>query len=359
MLAASEILPTIAERAGPPYGGALLGAPGPTVQMVGSRRCALPLGAFGTGWLGANLTIAAVTCHPLALGRAARMGRVVKERVAGGPAFRRRLRPETQRAQTLVTPAELAERYVQVDYGPARRGWWSPGNASRLPVVLAHGYCTSANAVGSDAAPVLDVAADLRAAGHPVLAMTFGYATGAYPFGAGWREAEDVRTACAWVLSETGAPALAWGFSAGAHAAVLAASVPGPFSAVVSDSPVVHLVDVVRSECARRSHLPRAAFGPLRWAIPLMAGARPVDLSRHRTADVYPVPVLVVRAGRDDIISPAAAEVVRRATGGQAWEVAGAAHAQAYRVAPSAYFTRVQRLLAEVDGNPSLTRPAP
>jgi acetyl esterase/lipase len=189
--------------------------------------------------------------------------------------------------------------------------------------------------------------------------MTFGYAAGAYPFGAGWREAEDVRAACAWVASETGAPALAWGFSAGAHAAVLAGSVPGPLCAVVSDSPVVDLSEVVRSECARRSHLPRVAFGPLRWMIALMAGARPVDLSRHGTPDVYPVPVLVVHAGRDDIVSPEAAEVVRRATGGQAWEVAGAAHAQGYRFAPSAYFTRVQRLMEEVEWRPPLTRPAP
>ncbi|MBO0714188.1 MAG: hypothetical protein J2O39_01375 [Acidimicrobiales bacterium] len=269
-----------------------------------------------------------------------------------------RLRPETQREETVVSPEELAARYERVDYGPARTGWWCPGDASRLPVVLAHGYCRSANAVGSDAAPVLDAASDLHAAGHPVLAMTFGYATGAYPFGAGWREAQDVWTACAWVASETGAPALVWGFSAGAHAAVLAASLPGPVSAVVSDSPVVDLVQLVRSECVRRSHLPPAVFGPLRCAIPLMAGARPVDLSRHRIGEVYPVPALVVHAGRDDLISSEAADVVRRITGGHVWEVAGAAHTQGYRVARHAYFTRVQRLLEEVDGHPSPTWPA-
>lgn len=326
---------------------------------MSTRRYGRGLGALGAGWLGANLAIAAATCHPPALGRAAARGRVVRERVTGSPVLPRRLRPESRGLQTVVTPEELAARYARIDYGPERTGWWRPGKANRLPVVLAHGYCTSANAVGSDAAPVLDVAADLQAAGHPVLAMTFGYATGAYPFGAGWREAQDVRAACTWVMSETGAPALVWGFSAGAHAAVLAASVPGPLSAVVSDSPVVDLVEVVRSECVRRSRLPPAAFGPLGWAITLMAGTRPVDLSRHRRGDRYPVPALVIHAGRDEIISREAAEIVRRTTGGEVWEVAGAAHAQGYRVARRAYLARVQRLLEELAWHPSLSWPAP
>lgn len=307
--------------------------------------------------MGVNLVVAAGTCHPPALGRVARMGRAVGRRAAGSPVFAP-FPPSTHRARRVVTPEELAARYVRVEFGPARTGWWSPGSAAHPPVVLAHGYSTSANAVGSSAAPVLDVAADLQAAGHPVLAMTFGYVTGAYPFGAGWREAKDVRAACAWVASETGAPALVWGFSAGAHAAVLAASAPGPVSAVVADSPVVDLVAVVRSECVRRSHLPAAAFAPVGWAIRLMAGARPVDLSR-RTGERYPVPVLVIHAGLDDIVSAEAAEIVRQATGGQVWEIGQAPHAQGYRVARDAYFTRVRRLLDEVPQHPPLTWPAP
>jgi acetyl esterase/lipase len=182
--------------------------------------------------------------------------------------------------------------------------------------------------------------------------MTFGYATGAYPFGAGWREADDVRAACAWMVAETGAPAAVWGFSAGAHAALLAASAPGPVSAVVSDGAFVDLVEVVRAECVRRSHLPGPTFGVLRPAITVMAGAPPVDLSRHLREDDYPVPALIVHAGLDNIIPCHAATVLSRATGGQVWEIPRAAHTQGYRVAGDAYFARVQQLLDDAAGSP-------
>jgi alpha/beta superfamily hydrolase len=210
----------------------------------------------------------------------------------------------------------------------------------------------AANAVGSDAAPVPEVAAHLQSAGYPVLAMTFGYATGAYPFGAGWREAEDVRAACAWMAAETGGPPAVWGFSAGAHAALLAASAPGPVSAVVSDGAFVDLVEVVRAECVRRSHLPGPTFGALRPANTLMAGAPPVDLSRHLQGDDYPVRALIIRAGADDIIPSRAGAVLTRATGGQLWEIPGAAHTQGYRLARDAYFAKVAKLLDDVGRSP-------
>lgn len=319
-----------------------------------SRRSGgLGLGAVGAAWLGANLVVAAGTCHPRALGRVAGLRRAVRSRPAGSPAARQRGGAGAQRVRRVVTPEELSARFARVDYRPARMGWWSSGTAGRPAVVVAHGYCVSPNAVGSDAAPVPEVAGDLRAAGHPVLAMTFGYATGAYPFGAGWREADDVRAACGWVAAETGAPAAVWGFSAGAHAALLAASVPGAVSAVISDGGLVDLVEVVRAECVRRSHLPRMTFGPLRAAITLMAGVPPVDLSRQLRGDTYPAPTLLVQAGLDEIIPAGSAAMLGRATGGEVWEIPGAAHTQGYRVAREAYLARVQQLLEGVGAGPA------
>jgi acetyl esterase/lipase len=317
------------------------------------RRGTLGLGAIGAAWRGVNLVVAAATCRPTALGRTAALRRAVRSRRGGRPPARRRGGPGSERARRVVTPGELAARFAKVEYGPGRTGWWSSGTAGCPAVVVAHGYCVSPNAVGSDASPVLELAADLRTAGHPVLAMTFGYATGAYPFGAAWREAEDVRAACAWVAAETGAPAVVWGFSAGAHAALLAAGVPGPVLAVISDSALVDLVEVVRSECGRRLHLPRMTFGPLRAAITLMAGAPPVDLSRRPAGAPYPVPALIVHAGLDEIIPADAAAILCRATGGQVWEVPGAAHTQGYRVARQAYLARVQQFLQEVGAWPA------
>jgi dienelactone hydrolase len=154
------------------------------------------------------------------------------------------------------------------------------------------------------------------------------------------------------MAAETGARAAVWGFSAGAHAALLAASLPGPVSAVVSDGAFIDLVKVVRAEVVRRSHLPRPTFGLLRPAITLMAGAPPVDLSCRLQADDYPVRTLIIHAGRDDIIASRTPAVLARVTGGQAWEIPGAAHTQGYRVAADAYFARVQRLLYDVAGSP-------
>jgi fermentation-respiration switch protein FrsA (DUF1100 family) len=84
-----------------------------------------------------------------------------------------------------------------------------------------------------------------------------------------------------------------------------------------------------------------------------MAGTPPVDLSRHLRGDDYPVPALIIHAGRDDIVPSRAAAVLAEATGGQVWEIPGAAHTQGYRVARDAYFARVQQLLHDVAGSPS------
>jgi hypothetical protein len=120
---------------------------------------------------------------------------------------------------------------------------------------------------------------------------------------------------------------------------------------VVSDGAFVDLVEVVRAECVRRSHLPGPTFGALRPAITVMAGAPPVDLSRHLRGDDYPVRTLIIHAGLDDIIPSRAAAVLAGATGGQVWEIPGAAHTQGYRVSRDAYFARVQQLLDGVAGS--------
>jgi len=170
-------------------------------------------------------------------------------------------------ATATVDPLDFGLLADDVEYAPESRAWWIP--TAEPPVgaaVIVHGFEPTDNPRATDPGPRLDLAVRLHRTGIASLVVNLGYASGAHPHTGGPSEADDIAAAVEWARQRSGVPVAIVGFSAGGHAAVVAAGQCQP-SAVVTDASFVDFGDrkpagVAIDRVLRRSVLHGSDDGP-------------------------------------------------------------------------------------------------
>lgn len=243
-----------------------------------------------------------------------------------------------QNNQEAHTPADVGLRYERVEYAKDRWGWWVHAEHARGVVIIVHGFGLSKEPIRFAPEPLMPVVGALHARSFDALVINLGYATGAHHYTGGRAEAADIAGAVAW-LSERGChPAVVWGFSAGAHDALIAAAKTKGIAAVVADSAFVDTGEIVKQQAALAVHLPRPFLSLTPWLFRVFGG-RDLDVEavwEHAS----PKPALIIHGNADSAISPANAHRLAKITGGELWMVDGAGHTDAYKVAGSEYTSR-------------------
>lgn len=195
--------------------------------------------------------------------------------------------------------------------------------------MVVHGYGDDLDAPG-----VVAAARWLHQAGYGVLAIDLGYLHGRHRYTAGHREASDVSAAVDW-LEQRGEPiAGVWGFSAGAHAALIATSRDPRIPAVIADSAFVDGGTQIRRIAAATWHLPASAFPLTSPALDLFSGDAPTDV---RSTPWPGTPALIVHGHADQAVPFANARRLRAYTGGQLLALPDVDHVDGYRAYPDRY----------------------
>src|SRR4029077_11327670 len=113
--------------------------------------------------------------------------------------------------------------------------------------------------------PLLPLAAALHVMGYSSLIINLGYATGAHHYTGGRAEARDIGRAVAWLSKRRCGPVVVWGFSAGAHDALIAAAMTKDVAGVAADSAFVNTGQIVQQQAAIVLHLPRSFLFLTPW----------------------------------------------------------------------------------------------
>lgn len=228
-------------------------------------------------------------------------------------------------------------------------GWHAPSPSDLGTVVLVHGYGDDRNAP-----PVVTAARWLHDAGYGVLAIDLGYLHGRHRYTAGHREAADISAAVDWLAARGEALAGAWGFSAGAHAALVAASRDHRIPTVIADSAFVDGGTQIRRIAAATWKLPESSFLLTTAAVDVFSGDHPVDLR----ATPWPgTPALIIHGGADVAVPYGNATLIRQHTSGTLIGLPGVDHVEAHTAAPERYRTAALSLLAAT-GSDGVSREA-
>jgi alpha/beta superfamily hydrolase len=224
---------------------------------------------------------------------------------------------------------DCPDLYEDVDIGGGLHGWWLAAPHERLAVILVHGWAGNRM---ERWVPFQALAERLQEAGVSALLFDLGYVGGRRMYSGGARESADVLQAARWVRGRSDQPIVLWGFSAGGHAAILAAQrEPELVYAVIADSAFPHSGRIVASRASHTLHIPAVLLGLAPHILSLMTGA-PV-------ARLHPscVPTLLVQGTRDQEVSLGAAQLLSERTDAQLHVVRGAEHEGAFRLNPDAY----------------------
>ncbi len=263
------------------------------------------------------------------------------------------------------TPADLGLAYSEVRFTSrvdhlTLRGWFIPGlqpdglpTAQRV-IIVVHGAQQNRT---DPAAGLLDLSGDLVRHGFAVLAFDMrGHGQSeAAPFSLGYFEQRDVLGAVDFLRNgpppypELGRPRVigGWGVSMGANALLLAAAQEPAIAGVVADSAYPDIAPILEREIPKGGVPAPFTPGGL-LAMRVLFGVdyystRPVDAVAH----IAPRPLLFIQGNADTFNPPSNLGVLTAAaqaapnTSVQSWLVPGAAHAQAFHVAGTAYVDRV------------------
>jgi hypothetical protein len=243
-------------------------------------------------------------------------------------------------------PTDAGLDYERVEYGDGLKAWWMPAKRPRAAVVVVHGFNLTDDPIRFPSEPYIPFAADLHEMRVSVLAINLGYANGVHKWTGGRAEAADIGSAVDWVRSKGCDDVVVWGFSAGAHDALVAAAKNDDIAGVVADSAFAHSGEIVKQQSARTVGLPEP-FLVLSQPLFRLFGARDVDVaSVWRGADEKPV--LVIHGDADTAISPSNARRIADATDGELWMVEGADHTDAYNVEKKEYVKRAREFIDRV-----------
>jgi pimeloyl-ACP methyl ester carboxylesterase len=248
-------------------------------------------------------------------------------------------------------PGELGLAYEVVRF-PSRvdrlplEGWLlpAPAPAPGRPVIVVHGRANDRQ--GEAGGRVLEIAAALVGAGHPVLLFDLrgcGYSGGKrYTFGV--EEARDVGGAIDFLAARglAGAGVNLLGFSMGAAAALLLAAAEPRVRAVAIDSGYATLSDLLAKQVPRVTRLPRFFTPGTVWLARPLLGLHPATI---RPVEAVPalaergVPLLVIHGEDDAVVPPEHGQRLAEAYGAAARTrfVSGAVHVGAFATEPEAY----------------------
>ena len=163
-------------------------------------------------------------------------------------------------------------------------------------IVLVHGYNGSI-----DSEPLVELARQLRDRGYGILAIELGYRDGRHRYSGGHREANDISAAIDWLHRHQEPVTAVWGFSAGAHAALIAATQDPDVPAVVADSPFADAGAQIQRSAGDTTHLPASVFALMPTIVDMFSGDHPVSLL---DLDWPGTPTLVIGGLHDDTVPP-------------------------------------------------------
>lgn len=235
-----------------------------------------------------------------------------------------------QRVACTASPADLGMIHQAVTLESTAgklSAWYVPALRDEGPIVLVtHG-------LGANKQNFLPAVQAAHALGYSALIFDFrahGDSDGRVTT-FGYREAEDVEAACAWLNgNHPGRPIYALAFSMGAAAALRAAAKNDPFEKLVIDSTFARAENIARGSVI-------ANFGVLQtpaWQLGRFWGwmLTGVDLDKHRPeewiAQVSHRPILLIHGKEDTLIRPIESERLASAAGDapSVWFVPGAMH---------------------------------
>ena len=238
------------------------------------------------------------------------------------------------------------------------RGWWFTPPAPKKPAiaaVLVHGFESCRFPFGLE---TLDLVSVYVQSGLYVLAFDLrnsgDSAPGASTFGV--NEKDDVRGAISFARRQGCASVLLHGFSTGANAALMAASIEPMESvdAIVLDSPVVDIARFVEGRV--QGITPELPSFPFRYTVaPLIGLFVNGDVfsaaAIPNMAKAVPRPILLIHGELDEYLSgdeatQAYMSYLELAVGQIGlWDVPGAGHADAFAVDPEGYADRLAAFL--------------
>jgi hypothetical protein len=233
--------------------------------------------------------------------------------------------------------------FSAVTYGPGLTAWWSPPSQGRPSLVLVHGYGGNVESLGP-------LAGALRERGYGVLATNMGYVTDAHLYSGGELEARDIGRATRWVRERAPGPVVAWGFSAGGHASLLAAAERQPMDAVIAEGAPVAMGD--KFVGGLRSKYPSWLFPVpvLTTLFRIMTRHAPADLSSMRRPRV---PALVISDGNDGVVDASEGRLLARRTNGELWTIPGAGHVAGFETLGDEYLAHTLDFVERVTQNGS------
>ena len=156
------------------------------------------------------------------------------------------------------------------------------------------------------------LALELVSAGISTLLFDLGYVGGNRMYSGGQREADDILLAAAWAYRRSRLPVVLWGFSAGGHAALLAAQrATESLVAVIADSAFPDSAWMLAQRAARTLHLPSHLLALAPPLLQMMSGARAGTI-RARS-----VPSLLIWGNADEEVSGGAVHKLQQVSGGQ------------------------------------------
>ena len=226
-------------------------------------------------------------------------------------------------------------------------GWYLPGEEGSPHLVFVHGNGSVRS--GDNA---VEIASRLKSLGFGMLLFDMrgrGSSEGDIASG-GYFERQDVLGAYDYLLADRDAEAGRvglLGFSLGAATSVMTAGMEPGFAAVVADSPFADAGELVTTEAARSSPIPRwlvPIFVPAaRWMAQAFYDINIGNLSPERAAAGLGYPILVIHGEEDQRIPWEHGQRVADATpaGSSFWLVPEVDHVDAFLAHPDEYTDRV------------------
>ena len=244
----------------------------------------------------------------------------------------------------LVSP--LAKSWsVKTEDGLTLRGWYHPTAERRHLVILVHGMWSSWHEMAG-------LGRDLHERGYDVLLFDLrghGQSDPSRLF-MGRRERGDLRAVLKWARGEGFPPdRVGWvGFSMGASTLLMEAAHNPNIRVAVIDSPYGNLPELLDAQLSKYSNLPRFFNPGILTAAHLAFGVRTDDLIPIRSARSWGRrPLLLIHGEADTTVPARQARLLARAAGEscQTVMVPGVEHAEAYRMHPVPYVSRVDAFL--------------
>lgn len=247
-------------------------------------------------------------------------------------------------ARTILLPLAAASQHAAgaAAAGEHVAGWFAPGTPGAGAVLLLHG-------VRADRRSMLARARFLRQAGYAVLLLdlpSHGESSGKR-ITFGWREAEGVKAAMAYLRRELPSEKIgAIGVSLGAASLLFSGEQP---DAAVLESMYPSITEAVTDRLqARLGPLGRAAAPLLLWQLPLRLGVGASELVPIARMPGFKAPVLIASGGEDLHTTAAETQRIFEAAPGdrQLWMAEGAGHVDLHGHAAVEYERVVTAFLA-------------